>query len=188
MASSRVCWMALASGLLVASCGGGDASAPTTTEMMTTTTAAKPTTTTVDPNLDPYYPEYGNPWGISESAVDLVGVDVAVACLIINTMPPEPDLVTVREIAQRLGASIRGGSEDLGALNPYWEDLATIAEMWRENYPQRRETAPFSVRANETARQSGLAGQFTPACRDTTMQSWLDSKGLNEAARTALGL
>lgn len=166
-----------------------DGVATTLSTLSTSTTST--TTTTVDPNLDPFYPELGNPWGISPDAASTAGVEVAVFCILVagyDALPDPLPSTEVKESAERLKGVRYGSAEDSSSLQPYLDGLYTIIEQWREAYPERPAGVPWSVSADETARANLIAFELSPACEDTKFQAWLDSKGMNTKAKELLGV
>lgn len=161
----------------------------TTLSTSSTSTTSTTTTTTVDPNLDPFYPELGNPWGISPDAASTAGVEVAVFCILVagyDALPDPLPSTEVKESAKRLEGVRYGGAEDRASLQPYLDGFYTIIEQWREAYPKRPAGVPFSVSSGETARENLIAFELSPACMDITFQAWLDSKGMNAKAKEFL--
>jgi hypothetical protein len=150
------------------------------------------TTTTVDPNLDPYYPELGDAWGIGDTATTEFGADVAAFCLVVNEFKNLPEGLSNRDleaIGQRISDGIYGGDADLSSLKPYMDGLFVIAEIWRQMYPERPKGLPISVLSDETARKSITSlGEVSPSCLDPKFQEWLQYKGFTEQARTLLGM
>lgn len=165
------------------------ATSSSTSTIATTTTTT--TTTTLDPNLDPYYPELGNPWGIDSEAAITAGVEVALFCLLVagyDTLPDPLPSAEVKDSAERLEGVRYGSAEDRSALQPYLDGLYTIIEQWREAYPERPGGVPISVISDEVARANLFGFELSPACKDTNFQAWLNSKEMNTRAKELLGV
>jgi hypothetical protein len=156
----------------------------------TTTTAA--TTTTIDPNLDPYYPELGEPWGIGEELATQFGPDVAAFCLLTQTFDNLPDSARYRDInaiGERLATGIYGDNGDLSPLRPYMELLQQTADHWKEFYPtSRMDFFPYSVSADLTYWKNDPYYQpQSPSCSDTKFIDWLNYKGFIDQGKAVLG-
>ena len=159
------------------------------TSESTTTTAA--TTTTIDPNLDPYYPELGEPWGIGEELATQFGPDVAAFCLLTQTFDNLPDSATYRDI-EAIGRRLETGINEkkyLSPLRPYMELLLETAVTWEELYaPDRMDFLPYSVRATLTYWMNDPSYQpQSPSCSDTKFVDWLNYKGFFDQGKVVLG-
>lgn len=155
-------------------------------------TSFESTTITVDPNLDPFYPELGDAFGIGPKLAAQHGPDVAAYCLLFNDLESLPDSVTYRDVEAigiRLENAIYGGSGDLSALKPYKDGLLTLAQFWKDFYhPKRILTRPFSLESDETARLNIYSlGERSPSCLDNKFLDWLDYKGFTEKGKQVLG-
>ena len=176
--------------ILVSACSGSSKNSGG--ELMVTTTFEL-TTTTVDPNLDPFYPELGDAFGIGTELAAQYGPDVAAYCLLFNDLQSLPDSATYRDIeaiGSRLEDGIYEGSSNLSSLTPYMEGLFAIAEFWKDFYhPKRILAMPYSVSTEEMARKELISAQMvgSPSCYDTKFLEWLDYKGFTEKGKQILG-
>ena len=178
---------ALTTMILVSACSGS--SKDPVAETIVTTTVEPTTTTTVDPNLDPFYPELGDAWGIGNELAAQYGPDVAAYCLLVNDMSANlPDSASNRDI-EAIGRRLESGLDEVYPLKPYMNGLLTIAENMKEVSPKKMTWLPASVQSEEMARNTldSYKKEQTPSCLDTNFLDWLNYKGFIEQGKLVLG-